>query len=309
MRFPRLSLLLATPLVVLLAQQAIRVDVHLVSVGFSVRDAQGHLVTNLTQDDFDVSEDGAPQKISFFARSTDVPLRLGLLVDVSGSQESFVKPHTRDLEAFLKSVLGPQDRAFLVCFGNHLRLVSDFSSEPKRLVASLEAFHKHPGEYPEIGPREERILGTAFYDSIYYSTIQLLSRTESGRKALILFSDGEDNSSAHHMMETVEAAQSNDVLLFTVRYTESHNGHLNARNKYGIGVMARLAQETGGSDYDAREKGLKANFQQIGEQLRSGYQLSYHSTDPSNDNTFRKIRIRAKQEGLIVRAKSGYYAR
>ena len=99
------------------------------------------------------------------------------------------------------------------------------------------------------------------------------------------------------------------MLLFAVRYTEVKNGRLNARNKYGISVMERIARETGGADYDAREKGLKANFQQIGEQLRSSYELAYHSSDPAGDESFRKIKIRQKQQGLIVRAKSGYYNR
>jgi Ca-activated chloride channel family protein len=309
MRLPRFFPSLCLLAGLLPAQQPIRVDVHLVNVGFSVRDAQGNLVTHLTQDDFDVSEDGVPQKIAFFARSTEVPLKLGLLMDVSGSQASFVKPHSKDLQTFLKSVLGPQDQAFMVCFANRLHLVSDFSNSPKDLVSGLETFHKGKTEFPEIGPRERRILGTAFYDAIYYSATQVLANAEGGRKALIIFSDGEDNSSAHHMMEAIEAAQSHDVLLFAVRYTEVRNGSLNARNKYGIGVMERIARETGGADYDAREKGLKANFEQIGEQLRSSYELAYHSTDPSSDGSFRKIKIRTKQPGLIVSAKSGYYAR
>jgi Ca-activated chloride channel homolog len=293
----------------LFAQQPIRVDVHLVNVGFSVRDAAGKLVADLTQDDVEVFEDGVPQKIAFFARSTDVPLRLGLLMDVSGSQDSFVKPHAKDLQTFLKSVLGPQDEAFMVCFGNRLRLVSDFTNSPKALVNSLELFHKGKTEFPELGPREHRVLGTAFYDAIYHSTRQLMRDEETRRKALILFSDGEDNSSAHHMLEAIEAAQTHDILLFTVRYTEVRDGRMNARNKYGIGVMERIARETGGGNYDARERGLKENFDQIGEQLRSSYELAYHSTDPSNDGTFRKIRIRVKQAGMTVMAKSGYYAR
>ncbi|MDR3701939.1 MAG: VWA domain-containing protein [Candidatus Sulfopaludibacter sp.] len=294
---------------VLAAQPAIRVDVHLVNVGFSVRDSQGKLVTNLTRDDFEVFEDGAPQKISFFARSSDVPLKLGLLMDVSGSQDSFVKPHNKDLHTFLESVLGPKDQAFMLCFGNHLRLVSDFTGSPGHLTGALELFHKGKTEFPEIGPAEHRILGTAFYDAIYYSATQLLANTEGGRKALVIFSDGEDNSSAHHMLDAIEAAQTNDVLLFTVRYTEVKNGRLNARNKYGAGVMERIARETGGFGYDAREKGLKANFEQIGEQLRCSYELAYHSTDPSDGGTFHKIRIRPRQAGLVVRAKSGYYTR
>jgi VWFA-related protein len=308
MRLPRPYLFVGLA-ATLFAQQPIRVDVHLVNVGFSVRDAGGKLVTDLTQDDVEVFEDGVPQKVAFFARSADVPLRLGLLMDISGSQDSFVKPHLKDLQTFLKSVLGAKDEAFMVCFGNRLRLVSDFTNSPKALVNGLELFHKGKTEFPEIGPREHRVLGTAFYDAIYHSTKQLMRDEDTRRKALIIFSDGEDNSSAHHMMEAIEAAQAGNVLLFSVRYTESRDGRLNARNKYGIGVMERIAKETGGADYDAREKGLKSNFEQIGEQLRSSYELAYHSTDPVSDGSFRKIKIRVKREGLTVRAKTGYYTR
>ena len=218
------------------APAPIRVEVSLVNVGFSVRDEKGNLVTNLTQDDFEITEDGVPQKISFFARSTDVPLTLGLIMDVSGSQQSFVKPHHNDLQAFLKTVLRPEDRAFLVCFGNNLRLMSDYSNSPKDLVDALKEFEKGKNveDFPLIGPREHRVLGTAFYDAIFHSSTQMMQNVERGRRALIVFSDGEDNSSAHHMMEAIEAAQANDVLLFTIRYTEVRNGRLNARNKYGI---------------------------------------------------------------------------
>src|SRR5690242_12156807 len=111
-----------------LAQTAIRVDVQLINVGFSVRDAQGRLVSDLSQGDFEVLEDGAPQKVAFFARSLDVPLNLGLVVDISGSQGSFLKQHHKDLRVFLNEVLRKQDRAFLLCFANHPRLVTDFSS-------------------------------------------------------------------------------------------------------------------------------------------------------------------------------------
>jgi len=319
------------------AQVQFRSDVHLINVGFSVRDTQGKLVTGLSQDDFEVVEDGVPQKIAFFARSLDVPLNLGLIMDVSGSQGSFVKPHMKDLETFLKTVLGKDDRAFLVCFGNRIRLVRDFSSSPSDLVNGLREFpgigqhmmlnlrgnrkkkqqapEPDPPRFPELGPAELRFAGTAFYDSIYHSIDEKLTGDEKpagqdrGRRALIIFSDGEDNSSAHHMMDAIEEAQANDVLLFCIRYTDVRNGRLNARNKYGTSVMERIARETGGVDYDAREKGLAENFKQIGEQLRSSYELGYHSTNPVSDDSFHKIAIRIKREGLTVRSKTGYYAR
>lgn len=301
--------------------QTFHVDVHLINMGFSVRDPNGKLVTGLQQDDFEVFEDGVPQKIAFFAPAADVPLNLGLIVDVSGSQDSFVKPHRQDLETFLKTTLGPRDRAFLVCFGNRIRLVHDYTSSASELTEALIGFHgrqppKKKGDaarpvpvlYPDLGPHEVRILGTAFYDAIYYSITERLTPSEQGRRALILFSDGEDNSSAHHMLDAIETAQSNDVLLFAVRYTETSHGRLNARNKYGISVMARIGLETGGADFDARAGGLADDFRQIADQLRGSYELAYHTTNAVNDRTFRKISIRVKQPGLTVRAKTGYYA-
>ena len=303
---------LAAPLVCRAQAPAqIRVDVSLVNVGFSVRDEKGNLVTNLTQDDFEITEDGVPQKISFFAHSTDVPLTLGLIMDVSGSQQSFVKPHHNDLQAFLKTVLQTQDRAFLVCFGNNLRLMSDHSNSARDLVDALKEFErgKNIEEFPTIGPREHRVLGTAFYDAIFHSSTQMMQNVEHGRRALIIFSDGEDNSSAHHMLDAIEAAQANDVLLFTIRYTEVRDGRLNARNKYGMSVMERIARETGGADFDGQGKGLIEGFRQIGEQLRSSFELAYHTSNPAGDKTFHKIVIKSKQPGLTVRAKTGYYAR
>jgi len=291
-------------------QEPIRVNVKLINVGFSVRNSLGGLVMNLSQDDFEVFEDGAPQKIAFFAKSTDVPLNLGLLVDMSGSQEPFMKRHHKDLETFLKKELGPRDQAFLLCFGNRLRVAEDYSSSPKDLAEALKNFLKGHGEYPQLGPlQEKRMGGTAFYDAIYYSIREKLADAAKGRRALIIFSDGEDNSSAHHMLDAIETAQNNDVLLFSVRYTDAKDGKLHSRNKYGISVMERISQETGGADFDARSKGLADNFEQIGEQLRSSYALAYHSTNPIPDGTFHKISIRVKQPGLKARAKTGYYAR
>src|SRR5271155_1545214 len=158
------SLLLLLAMPASHAQQPIRVNVSLANVAFSVRDAQGALVDNLSQEDVEVFEDAVPQKISFFARSLDVPLTLGLIVDASGSQDHFTKQHEHDLEVFLKEVLGPKDRAFLICFGNHIRVVSDFSNDSSQLIEGLKRFEKKDRGFPELGPNEERELGTAFYD-------------------------------------------------------------------------------------------------------------------------------------------------
>jgi VWFA-related protein len=288
---------------------AIHVDVKLVNVAFTARDANGRLVADLSRDDIEVLDDGAPQPISFFAHSADLPLALGLIADASGSQESFLKRHHRDLDTFLKNTLTLRDQAFLVCFGNHVRLVSDFSSKRELLMERLKDFDKdqHMGPYLELGPVERRILGTAFYDALYYATSEKLERSERGRRALIVFSDGEDNSSAHHMLDATEAAQSADAAIYGIRYTEIDKRGMNGRNKYGISVMNRMARDTGGRDFDAQKTDMKQAFAEIEQELRSSYELAYHT--PNADGTFHKLVVRARRPGILIRAKAGYFAR
>src|SRR3954454_7701137 len=121
------------------AQTTFKSDVRLVNVAVAVRDPGGKLVDNLTQDDFEIVEDGVPQKVAFFARSSDVPLHLGLVVDISGSQSAFVKAHQHDLKTFLDKSLSQRDRAFLICFASHPRLIVDYTSSGRKLVDALKA--------------------------------------------------------------------------------------------------------------------------------------------------------------------------
>ncbi len=289
---------------------AFRADVRLVTVSFTVRDATGALVSDLSKSEVEVLDDGVDQPLSFFARGEELPLALGLLIDASGSQDTFEKQHRRDLHEFLTRVLKPADRAFLLCFGNHLRLASDFTGSPDTILDGLRIFEKRPETMIEVGPKERRVLGTAYFDALFYSATDLLnSSVDRSRKALITFGDGEENSSAHHMLDVIEAAQSENVVIFNIRYTSRDHGRLNARNKYGIRVMERISRETGGADFDAQTTDLKDAFRAIGDQLRSTYELGYRSPQGAADDTFHKLIVRVKRPGLTVRAKTGYYSR
>ncbi len=289
-------------------QQPIRVDVNLVNVAFTARDGRGALVSNLEKENVELFEDGVAQKIEYFAKSTDVPLTLALIVDVSGSQDHFGKQHEKDLEVFLKEVLGPKDRVFLVCFGNHVRLVTDYTNSAEEIIENYKLFDKGKRHFPELGPEEERDLGTAFYDSIYYSVTEKLAQA-GGRQAILMFSDGEDNSSSHTMMEAVETAQAANVVFYGLRYTETKHGQLNARNKYGMSVMARIAKETGGVDIDAKTTDPHDYFRAIAEELRTSYEVGYYPSGKTKDEGFRKIAIKPKQDGIKIRTKTGYFVR
>ena len=288
-----------------------RSDVNLVNVTFSVRDSTGKLVSDLAQESIQVLEDGAPQGIRYYGRTADLPLAIGLVVDVSDSQGSFYKKHHQHVEQFLKDVLGPQDRAFLVCFGNRIRLVSDMTNSVPQIMDAYSHFdNEKKSDFPELGPPEIREDGTAFFDSVVYSVRERLAKSDHTRKALIVFSDGEDNSSAYDLIDAIETAQAEDVLVYSIRYTGQKRGRLTARNKYGIRAMKRMARDTGAADFDASGgTDLDQTFHDIGAELRSLYEVAYHANKPARDGTFRKIEVRAvDRPGLVIRARAGYFS-
>ncbi len=298
---------LALPLAAQVAD--FRVETHLVTLTFTARDPQGNLVPGLSPDEFTVYEDGVPQKISFFSRESNTPLTLGLVLDASPSQDKFLHQHMRDVRKFLSSVLQPQDRVFALCFGNHLRIASDFTPDPAAVIDGIERYNKDYSSVPEIEPDDTREGGSAVYDALYAGVTEKLAAGAAQRKALILFSDGEENSSAHDEIDAISAAQDNDVLLYAIRYTKIEHGKLSADNRHGMAATHHMAEQTGGADFDALHSDLSQDFDQIGAELRSLYSIGYYSTNKRHDNTFRKVVIETRTPGIVVRAKSGYYAK
>src|SRR5690348_16357515 len=217
---PLLAVLLAIAAVAAHAQGAAQSStaptfhsaVNLVNVTFTARDSSGKLVGDLGQEDVEVLEDYAPQKIRYFARTDSLPLVIGLLVDASDSQHNFLKEHRHDVERFLKDVLGPRDQVFLIAFGNHLRVVSDLTDSIPQVLDNLDRYEKGKTHFPEMDP-DDREMGTAFFDAIFYSAREKLAPVQRARRVLITFSDGEDNSSSHTLLDTIEETQADDVLV------------------------------------------------------------------------------------------------
>ena len=236
-------------------------------------------------------------------------MSVGLIIDASGSQEKFVAEHEKDIEAFLHQILEPSDQAFAVCFGNHLRLVSDFNSSAPAIMEGIRRFDKGNANFPEIGPKEERELGTALYDAVFYGVTEKLAGIHDRRKAIVVFSDGEENSSEHDLLDAIEAAQNADVLIYAIRYTELKHGKMDARDRYGMRALDHLTGQTGGKSFDFHATNLKQAFAEIAGDLRSLYELAYQSTNPTRDGTYRKVVIQTTRAGLTVRARTGYYAR
>ena len=178
------------------AQSPIKVDVDVVNVLCTVRGRNGALVTNLEQDSFAIREDGKPQQIRYFERETDLPLTLGLLVDVSGSVRRLVQAEKDTAERFLKQVLRPQDQAMLVGFSSTVKLWQDFTDSPSLLVSTLEQLHAIPfrGVPKDGGPAPATLL----YDAVHSTAIDKF-QSVPGRKAMLVISDGIDIGSRQTM--------------------------------------------------------------------------------------------------------------
>jgi Ca-activated chloride channel homolog len=287
----------------------IHTESHLIDTTLSVHDSEGRLLHNLAAGDFTVVEDGVPQTIRFFTHDMQQPLSIGLLVDASDSQSSFVKEHDKAIQAFLHQILTPQDQAFAVCFGNHLRLVSDFTASPAAILDGLHRFDKGDRSMPELGPKVDRALGTALHDAVFHSIAEKLAPIHDRRKILLLFTDGEENSSGHDLLDSIEAAQNADVLVYAIRFSNLEHGQITTRGQYGSHLLDHLTAQTGGKVYDSRATHLEDDFADIADELRSLYAVAYQSSNLVRDGTFRKVVIQTTHPGATVRARSGYYAR
>ena len=160
-------------------------------------------------------------------------------MDVSSSQDKFNKQHISDVGKFVSSAIETRDRVLLICFGDHIRVVSDFNRSPREMIDATSAFEKGDRKFPELDPDDTRDAGTALFDSLYAVATQKLNDSERERRAIVVFSDGEDNSSAHDLLDAIEAAQSADAPIYTVRYTEARRGRLTSRNRYGRWIASR----------------------------------------------------------------------
>jgi VWFA-related protein len=309
------KLFFALPAVVCLggivAQQTdtIRVDVSVVNVLFSVRDKKGALIGDLKQEDFKVFDEGKEQTIKTFARESDLPLTLGLLVDVSGSQANLIEVEKHAAGEFFSKVLRPKDMAFLISFGPEAELLQDSTNSVRLLKDGLQGLKAssgvtgfHPGPVPTISkPR-----GTILYDAVYLAADEKLKH-EVGRKALVLITDGVDMGSRQTLREAIDAAHRADTIIYSIYYVD--------RSAYGgfgyggDGDLKKMSEETGGRVFKVdRKNTLDEIFTQIQEEMRTQYAISYTPSD-SDKAGFREIEIKPLRKDLKVQARKGYFSK
>jgi len=290
--------------------EIIRVEIDLVNVMFSVRDKKGALMPAVTKDDLEVYEDGAKQTLKSFTKETDLPLTIGLLVDVSPSQENLIEIERRAASEFFQTVLKQRDMAFLLSFGAEAELVQDLTSSPKILAQGLQGLRVTGSAASAVngGAIPGQARGTVMYDAVYLAAREKL-KGEVGRKVMVLITDGVDTGSRVKLREAIDAAHQSDAIVYSIYYFDP--GAYGGYHHFGVSDadLRKLSEETGGRVFRVdRKLTLSDVFKQIESELRTQYAISYTSSNEKKDGGFRKLDIRLKDKNLKAQARRGYFA-
>ena len=298
-----------------------KLQTNLVDLFFTVKDKNGNLVPHLTQSDCTVQEDKVPQKLKSFTAETDLPLTLGILLDTSGSQQRVLPLEQEAGAEFLQQVLRSKDEAFLVSFDVNVDLLQDYTNSPRLLAHALQKAEINTaggngGGIPGAGggtiPTSGGPKGTVLYDAIYQASFDKLNQ-ETGRKAMIILTDGEDEGSDHKIRDAIAAAEKNNVIVYVILIADRAMYWSYGEGYYGYSAAKQIADETGGRVIDVGNNGakLEAAFQQIQDELRTQYVASYTPSNTKQDGTFRHIAVECKGDNgdnLKVQVRKGYYA-
>jgi len=269
-------------------------DVTRVNMLFTVTDKKGRFVTDLGKDDFQVLENKKPQPIAEFTAETDLPLRLGILIDTSNSIRDRFKFEQEASVSFIQSVVHKgHDKAMVVSFDTSTELVTDLIDDVDKLESGIRALR--PGG------------GTALYDALYFACRDKLSKDQPRhkfRRAIVIVSDGDDNQSQVTRDQSLEMAQKADVVIYAISTNISH------AETDGDKVLKYLTAETGGQAFfPFKVEYLEQSFENIANELRHQYNIFYRPEPLKTDGLYHTVDLRVKgRKDLVVRCRKGYYA-
>jgi VWFA-related protein len=315
--------------------------VTVVNVFANVHNSKNEAVKDLKQEDFSIEEDGRPQTIKYFARETDLPLTIGLMVDTSGSQRRVLGKEKTATSDFISQVLREdKDKAFLIKFDAEAEEMQELTSSKKKLQSALNDVEgasprqlQRRNDPNSSGGGSSPRGGTILYDAILLASNEELKKVQ-GRKAMILLTDGDDHGSRTSLSESIEAAQRADTLVYSIYFVDQEQSYNNfggpgmgGGHRGGMGggggrprqqqmsrgdgkkILQRISKETGGAFFEVSKKlPIEKIYEQIEEDLRSQYNLGYSPDKSDAGSGFRKIKVTAKGKGLVVQAREGYYA-
>ena len=276
------------------------VGVNVVNILANIMDKHGAIIRDLEKPDFTILEDGRPQNIRYFARQTDLPLTLGLLVDTSMSQERVLDAERAASFRFLDQVLREKkDQVFVMQFDSALLTRQELTSSYRDLNEALTEVNTPTRRELENGSG----VSTKLFDCVVKASNDIMAK-QHGRKALILLTDGDDNDSDYTLANAIEAAQKADTLIFSILFSDSGIGH-----GPGQTILQHLSRETGGGYFEVSKKqSIDQIFEAIQDELRSQYSIGYVSDKPPTIAEFRKIQLKVARPGMVVQARDRYWA-
>ncbi len=288
----------------------LKVATRLVAISAVVTGKDGQIRGGLTKDDFILKQDGREEPIHYFSQGSELPLTIALMVDTSGSQRTYIGDETLASDVFFETMLGrKQDRAMLVQFDSRVQQLHSLTSSADALhlgLLSLRPDQTAPG-------------GTLLQDAVYAVAKNILGR-ETGRKAMVILTDGGDNGSRKSLTEAIEQAQRADVQIYSILYSAwdsggpvSLGGGLNGLHPAGpdpgLKLLQQLSENTGGRVFRvSRTMGLHQIFADIAQDLRLQYQLGYTPPPDLPPNSYHKLDLKAKDKKLLVQARHGFFA-
>ncbi|MGH9593039.1 MAG: VWA domain-containing protein [Bryobacteraceae bacterium] len=295
------SLLCARSLALGQDQPTFSTDVKVVNVLATVRTKKNVIVSDLTKEDFLLSENGRPQIIRYFSRESELPLTVGLMIDTSMSQQRVLDAERSASFRFLDQVLREtKDRLFVMQFDMAVQLRQPLTSSHQELEEILSGL--------DTPTRRELSLqsggGTLLFDAIVQASNNIL-KDQQNRKAMVVLSDGGDNGSTATLTDAIEAAQRADALVYSIYFTDSSFG-----GDDGKGILKRLSRETGASFFEvSKNVGIEPIYAAIQTELRGQYSLGFISDQPNQISESRTLKVSTKQKDLVVQFRERYWAK
>jgi VWFA-related protein len=288
--------------------QTLKIGTNLVNVYFSARDKSG-FITNLKKDDCFIYENKELQDIRNFTQEKNLPLTIGILLDTSGSQQN-VLPLEKDAGVeFLKDVLTPKDEAFLISFDINVNLLADYTNSPREIRRAMESAVINTGAGTGSITGNGTPRGTLLYDAVYLAANEKL-RQEAGRKIIVMLTDGGENGSQETLKSTIEAAQKSNVIIYVILIADRQfGGGFGGFGIAGVREMNEMTEATGGRVINVGNDGrrLQDAFDQIQDELRTQYLLSYRPKNTNFDGKFRTLNMDCGK-GVKIQMRKGYYA-
>lgn len=282
----------------------VKVATQVVAISAVVKSKDGAPRGGLTKDDLVLKQDGKEEPIRYFSQGSELPLTLALMVDTSGSQRTFIADESLASDVFFETMLGrKEDRAMLVQFDTKVLQLKSLTNSANALHLALLS----------LSSRASAVGGTLLNDAVYAVVRDVLAK-ETGRKAIVILSDGGDNGSRRSLAEAMEQAQRADVQIYSVLYSMWHGASgIGAGSQGGVDpgakVLQKLSESTGGHVFTVSPTmSLREIFARIGQDLRLQYELGYTPPPDLQPNSYHKLEVKAKDKNLTVQARKGFFS-